>query len=91
MLKQHQYYVYYAENRVYARCGDKEPVLAETCKTPQEAHDKVQAILNPTKRDPHSFTEVDKKGNRMGFLSKEFQTAIAGHCEQYVKAAYGKK
>lgn len=81
MLKQHTYYVYYEGNLVYARMENREPVLAETLKTPQEAHDKVQSIVNPGGRSAASF-------GPKGFLEAEFQGAISKNCEAYVVAAY---
>lgn len=81
MLKQHTYYVYYEGSLVYARMEDREPVLAETMKTPQEAHDKVQTIVNPGGRAASSF-------GHKGFLEPEFQAAISDNCKAYVVAAY---
>ena len=87
MLKQHEFYVYHSENRVMARMGDQEPVVAKTCKTAQEAHDEVQAIINPQKKLPSDFGK-DSIGRDMGFHHPDFQNAISGNCEAFVKAAY---
>lgn len=89
MLNQHQYYVYHEENRVMARMGDNEPVVAETLDTAQAAEMKVQTIVNPEGKKPDDFAEVNAAGHKLGFLSKEFQDAISPNCEAYVKAAYG--
>lgn len=95
-LKQHKFYVYNQENRVMARMDDLDPVVAEECKgggldedgkpksPAQEAHDRVQAILNPEGRK-HSYF------GPKGFLEDSFQKNISKNCEVYVKAAYGKK
>lgn len=91
MLRQHQFYVYHDENRVMARMGVKEPVVAETMQTAQEAHDRVQQIINPTGRTADSFEEKDAYDLKKGFDSFEFQAAISGNCEAYVKDAYKKK
>lgn len=77
----HPFYVYHEENRVMARRGAEAPVIAETCASPQEAHDKVQAIVNPGKRSHDSY-------GPKGFLADEFQSQISGNCEAYVTSAY---
>jgi hypothetical protein len=82
MKSPHKYYVYYDGNKVYARMEGEKPIVAETLKTPQEAHDRVQEIVNPRGK-PHA-----EFGPR-GFLEPAFQAAISGHAEQYVKEAYG--
>lgn len=89
MLKQHAFYVYHDGNKVMARMGDNAPIVAETLDTAQAAYDKVQSIINPTGRAPDSFAETNAAGQKMGFLSKEYQDAISPNCEAYVKAAYG--
>lgn len=91
MLKQHEFYVYHDENRVMARMGEQAPVVAETLETPQAAHDKAQAIINPTGKAAADFKEIDTLGREKGFHSAEFQDAISGNCEAYVKTAYKKK
>lgn len=91
MLKQHAFYVYYEGNKVMARRGLERPVVAETLKTPQDAYDKVQSIINPAGRAAESFAEVDSLGRKMGYHSKEFQQAISGNCKSYVEKAYAAK
>lgn len=80
----HEFYVYHDGADVFARRGSEPPVLAETCESPQAAHDKVQEVVNPTGR-PH-----DKWGPR-GFHEEAFQAAISGNCKEYVEAAYAKR
>ena len=91
MLTQHEFYVYNEENRVMARMGTEKPVVAETLEDNQAAAARVQSIVNPTGRTADSFNEVNAAGFKVGFHSKEFQDAISGNCEAYVKAAYKKK
>lgn len=81
MLDQHRFYVYYEENRVMARMDKLAPVVAETCKTPQDAHDKVQTIVNPRGLKHDAF-------GPKGFHDERFQNAISTNCEAFVKAAY---
>lgn len=83
MLKQHEFYVYYEENRVYARMGEHKPVIAEIMETPQAAHDKVQSVVNP-KGLPSA--QIGPKG----FNEDSFQKAISDNCRAYVEAAYAK-
>lgn len=83
MLKQHSHYVYHSENRVYARRGTEDPVLAKTCETAQEAYDFVQSIVNPQKLLP-----TDAAFGNLGFNHPDFQAAIAGNCKDFVEAAY---
>ena len=83
MLKQHQFYVYNDGLNVMARAGDQAPVVAKVCKTPQEAHDEVQKVVNPTGAKPASI-------GPKGFLEPKFQQAISKNCEAFVKAAYGR-
>jgi hypothetical protein len=98
MLKQHAFYAYHDENRVMARMGDRDPVVAQECETPQEAHDLVQKIINPTglrHDDPSLQTETpDHPEPRMrkatGFHHPSFQDKISDNCESFVKAAYAK-
>lgn len=85
-LKQHAFYVYHEENRVMARRGAEPPVIAETCKDAQEAHDKVQAIVNPEDLHPHARLLGGPSGP--GFLHPEFQVAISENCREYVLSAY---
>lgn len=83
MLKQHNFYVYYDGNKVMARMGDRAPVVAKTCKTPQDAHDLVQTIVNPT-GIKHDHPTLEGKG----FHHRAFQEQISANCEPFVKAAY---
>jgi hypothetical protein len=82
MLRQHDYYVYYDGSRVYARMGDRPPVLARECKTPQEAHDFVQRIINPEGKRKEDFAQ--------GFNDPQFQKAISASCEAFVRDAYAR-
>lgn len=88
MLTQHQFYVYHDANNVMARMDKREPVVAKTCTTAQEAHDLVQTIVNPENKRPEDFKQIDSLGRPMGFHSDEFQSAISGNCEAFVTAAY---
>lgn len=97
MLKQHQYYVYHEAEKIYARRGEDERVLAETAANPQEAYRKVQKIVNPKGLSAGDLDEeqTDKDGNvltvNVGFHQKEFQAAISDNCREYVVAAYAKE
>lgn len=82
MLKQHKYYVYYDENKVYARMDMRPPVLVMECPNPQDAHDLVQSIVNPDNIHPSTLGQD-------GFLSQRFQERISPNCEATVKKAYG--
>lgn len=82
MLTQHEFYVYYDGPKVYARMGEQEPVVVEEFDTAQEAHDRVQSIINPDGLRPEQVHE------KLGFLSPEFQEGISVRCEEYVRAAY---
>lgn len=80
-LKQHRFYVYYSGADVLAREGDRDPIVAETLDSPQDAHDRVQSIVNPEGRRPADF-------GPLGFNDPAFQDAISGNCEEYVRRAY---
>lgn len=82
-LKQHQFYVYHEENRVMARRGSEAPVVAETFETFQEAHDRVQEIVNPTGAPAAVF-------GPLGYNHPDFQAKISENCQAYVEAAYPK-
>jgi hypothetical protein len=84
MAKKHKYYVYYEGEIVYARQDNLEPVVLEKCETAQEAHDKVQAIVNPGNRRHEDF-------GLKGLNSDEFQSAVSLNCEAAVKSAYAQK
>lgn len=81
MKSPHKFYVYYDGNKVLARMEDQKPVVAETLATPQEAHDRVQSILNPRGQAPAEFGPA-------GFLEPAFQGSISGRSEKYVRDAY---
>ena len=83
MLKQHQFYVYHQENRVYARRGKEEPVLLEACDTPQAAADLVQSIVNPT-----FVSERHPAFAGMGYVHPAFQAKISDNCRAAVETAY---
>ena len=84
MLKEHKFYIYHDDNIVYARMGERDPVVAYTCENAQEAYEKVQSIINPERRSAESF-------GSQGFNSDEFQTSISENCKSVVKAAYKSK
>lgn len=81
MLKNHEFYVYHEGSTVFARAGNRSPVILQTFDTPQEAHDKVQSIINPTNKQHQDFGPD-------GFLSEEFQLSISDNCRAAVEAAY---
>lgn len=83
MLSQHKFYVYYDGPKVFARRGQEPAVVAEEFATAQQAHDKVQTIVNPEGKHAIDF-------GRQGFHAAAFQDAISGNCEAYVKAAYAR-
>lgn len=87
MLKQHEFYVYYEGASVFARAGKHERVLMAELKTPQEAHDLVQTIVNPDGHNHLNFSQPDAKGNT-GFHHESFQGAISKNCEAAVRKAY---
>lgn len=79
----HKHYVYHQEERVYARRGNEEPVLAETLESPQAAFLKVDSIVNP---DGHGHARFGPEG----FHHEDFQSKISERCRDYVEAAYAK-
>lgn len=96
-LLQHEFYVYHAGPLVYARWGDREPVLARECETPQEAHDVVQSVVNPRgRRHDHKdywvdrTVDVERTRVCLGFNHPKFQAQISGNCEAFVRDAYAK-
>ena len=82
-LKEHEFYVYYAGKKVFARRGDEAPVVAEVCASPQAAHDRVQEIVNPGGKRPEAFGPA-------GFNEAAFQKRVSENCRGYVEAAYRK-
>ena len=84
-LIQHQFYVYHEENRVMARKRGEAPVVALTLESAQDAHDKVQEIVNPDgiKHDDPSLEGI-------GFHHLSFQAKISENCREFVEAAYAK-
>lgn len=84
MLKEHKFYVYHDDNIVYARMGERAPVVAFTCENAQDAYEKVQSVINPERRSAESFGPE-------GFNSDEFQVSISENCKSVVKAAYKSK
>ena len=81
MLKQHKYYVYHDAEVVMARADKRESVIVQTCATPQEAADAVQAVVNPTNV---KHFDIGPKG----FLEDSFQASISENCKDTVIAAY---
>ena len=79
----HEFYVYYQGATVFARRRSEPPVVAEECESPQAAHDRVQAIVNPEGKDHKAF------GPR-GFNEDSFVLGISERCREYVEAAYAK-
>jgi hypothetical protein len=77
----HEYYIYHDGCDVFARRRLEAPVLTETFGTEQQAHDRVQAIINPDKKRHEDY------GPR-GFNSPDFQSQISARCKLYVESAY---
>lgn len=91
MLSQHQFYVYYKKNEVFARMGNQPPVVARKCVSPAVAQEFVQSIINPQRLRPSDFQRRNEKGeivSDLGFNDPEFQKMISPNCEEFVKAAY---
>jgi hypothetical protein len=83
--KDHEFYAYHDGPKVYARWGNRKPVVAETLDSPQAAHDRVQEIVNPD-----GLRHDDRKLGNQGFNHPDFQAGLSARCEAFVRAAYGR-
>jgi len=105
MLKKHAYYVYHQENRVMARRGSEEPVVAMVCKpiTIKDEKSGEETVIETAAQVAHDEVQKivnpkqldpqrlkDAKGRVVGFHQAEFQAAISANCRVFVEEAYAR-